>query len=180
MSAQGFQPIGKFERWANIGQRAASRSYAMANTSDFVNIPGMSKEVRDRVIAAFDALTNWRDEIETANERCLGKVLDQTSAVARSMGWPDEAIRATRDVLESTSKAQTQLIDQMVDGWKRQLKSPTAPMGIPRGFTAQIPGLSAATPEFNPLAPWTFWLQAAEMWQRAWLPEGSSHRQRSH
>ena len=152
----------------------------MANTSDITNIPGMTKELRDRVIAAFDALTNWRDEIETANERCLGKVLDQTSAVARSMGWPDQAIRATREALENASKAQTQLIDQIMEGWKRQLKSPTAPMGIPRSFAGQIPGLPTSIPEFNPLAPWTFWLQAAEMWQRAWMPEGSSHRDRSH
>jgi hypothetical protein len=152
----------------------------MANTSDFGNMPGMSKEMRDRVVAAFDALTNWRDEIETANERCLGKVLDQTSAVARSMGWPEQAITTTREALESTSKAQTQLIDQIMDGWKRQLKSPTAPMGIPRSFAGQVPGFSASTPEFNPMAPWAFWLQAAEMWQRAWLPEGSSHRHRSH
>ena len=69
----------------------------MASSSDFANIPGMTREVRDGVIAAFDALSNWRDEVETANERCLGKVLDRTSAIARSMGWPDQAIGATRE-----------------------------------------------------------------------------------
>ena len=60
----------------------------MATSSDFrsMNVPGVTKEVREGVTAAFDALSNWRDEIETANERCLGKVLDQTSSVARSMG----------------------------------------------------------------------------------------------
>ncbi len=172
--------MGKASELGEIVQRDSVEEYVMANTSDFTNIPGMTKEMRDRVIAAFDALTNWRDEIETANERCLGKVLDQTSAVARSMGWPDQAIRNTREYLENTSKAQTQLIDQVMEGWKRQLKSPTAPTGIPRSFAGQVPGLSTSAPEFNPLAPWTFWLQAAEMWQRAWMPEGSSHRDRSH
>ena len=55
----------------------------MASSSNFTNIPGMTKEMRDGLSAAFDALSNWRDEIETVNERCMGKVLDQTSAVAR-------------------------------------------------------------------------------------------------
>ena len=43
----------------------------MANSYDFANIPGMTKETREGVISAFEALANWRDEVETANERCL-------------------------------------------------------------------------------------------------------------
>jgi len=158
----------------------------MASSSNFTSIPGMTKEMRDGLSAAFDALSNWRDEIETVNERCMGKVLDQTSKVARSMGWSDQAIRTTREHLEKTSKMQIEMIDQMMDGWKQQLKSGTAPMAIPRSFTGHVPGLSATTlggtmPEFSPLAPWTFWLQAAEMWQRAWMPEPSPRRDtRSH
>ena len=157
----------------------------MASSSEFTNIPGMTKEMREGVIAAFDALSNWRDEIETANERCLRKVVDQTSAVARSMGWPDQVVRSTREYLENASKAQTEMIDQIMEGWKRQLKSPTAPMAIPRSFAGQVPGrptspFTEAMPEFNPLAPWTFWLQAAEMWQRAWMPDMPGRRDRSH
>jgi hypothetical protein len=158
----------------------------MASSSNFTNIPGMTKEMRDGLSAAFDAMSNWRDEIETVNERCLGKVLDQTSVVARSMGWSDQAIRTTREYLEKTSKMQVEMIDQITNGWKQQLKSGTAPMAIPRSFTGQVSGLSAtnltgAMPEFSPLAPWTFWLQAAEMWQRAWMPEASPRRNtRSH
>ena len=121
-----------------------------------------------------------------ATRLLMGKVLDQTSAVARSMGWSDQAIRTTREYLEQTSKMQIEMIDQITDGWKQQLKSGTAPMAIPQSFTGQVPGLSATTvggamPEFSPLAPWTFWLQAAEMWQRTWMPETPSRREmRSH
>ena len=147
----------------------------MANSSDFTNLAGMTKEMRDRVAAAFDALSNWRDEIETANERCLGKVLDQTSAVARSMGWPDEAVKTTRGYLLQTAKVQTQLIDQLMEGWKQQLKSPLAPMAIPRGLTGQTGPTASITasaiPEFDAFAPWKMWLQAAEMWQRTWMPD---------
>jgi hypothetical protein len=100
----------------------------MASSHNFTNIPGMTKEMREGVIATFDALSNWRDEVETANERCLGTVVDQTSAIARSMGWPDQAIRTTREYLEKTSKVQVEIIDQVMDGWKRQLKSATEPI----------------------------------------------------
>jgi hypothetical protein len=156
----------------------------MASSSEFTNIPGITKEMRENVGSAFDALSNWRDEIETVNERCLSKVLDKTSAVARSMGWPDQAVNATRQALESASKAQTEVIDQLIESWKKQLKSPTAPLGIPRGLAGQIPGVSAPSlygsmPEFNPLTPWTFWMQAAQAWQRAWMPEAPP-RNRSH
>jgi hypothetical protein len=150
----------------------------MATSSDFrsVNVPGVTKEVREGVTAALDALSIWRDEIETANQRCLGKVLDQTSAVARSMGWPDHAVKTSRDYLEQISKAQTKMIDGLMESWKEQLKSPT-PMEIPHRLTS---GLSAgAKPEFNPLTPWAFWMQAAEMWQRTWMPD-AAHKDRSH
>ena len=148
----------------------------MANSSDFTKIAGMTKEMRDRVAAAFDALSNWRDEVETANERCLGYVLDQTSAVARSMGWPDEAVKTTRDYLQQTAKVQTQLIDQLIEVWKQQLKSPIGPMAIPRGLTGQTSGpslsmMAGAMPDFDLFAPWKIWLQAAEMWQRTWMPD---------
>src|SRR5262245_39897756 len=92
----------------------------MSNPHDFKTMPGVSKEIREELVAAFDALSHWRDEIETVNERCLSTVLDRTSSVARSMGWPDRAIRTTRQYLENTSKAQTEMIDQIVEGWKRQ------------------------------------------------------------
>jgi hypothetical protein len=149
----------------------------MATSDNFANIPGLTKEMRDGVKATFDALANWRDEIEAVNERCLGKVLDHTSAVARSMGWPDQAIKTTREYLENSSKMQIEMIDQITDGWKQRLQSTTAPMAVPRSLIGHNPALANATPEFNPLAPWTFWLHAAEMWQRAWMPDGQPRRE---
>jgi hypothetical protein len=152
----------------------------MSTALDFKSISGITKEMREELVATFDALSNWRSEIETANNRCLGKVLDRTAAVARAMGWPDQAVRSTREYLESASKAQTEMIDQIVEGWKGQLKSSTAPMAIPRSLSAQGPDLASAfagaKPEFNPLAPWMFWLQAAKMWQRTWMPDTMSQK----
>ena len=155
----------------------------MASSSEFTNIPGMTKEMREGVAATFDALSSWRDEIEAVNERCSRKVVDQMSTVARAMGWPDQAVQSTAEYLKNASTAQTELIDQIMEGWKRQLRSPMAPMALPQSFTN--PPLSGAAfanamPEFNPLTPWTFWLQAAEMWQRTWMPDVPGRRYRSH
>jgi hypothetical protein len=111
-------------------------AYVMANSPDVTNIPGMTKEMRDGVVAAFDAMSCWRDEIESVNARCAGKVLDQMSATARAMGWSEQAVAATREYLAKASKMQTEVLDQLIDGWKRQLKSPVAPTAIPRCFTA--------------------------------------------
>ena len=153
----------------------------MSTALDFKSMPGITKQMREELVATFDAMSNWRDEIETVNKRCMGKVLDQTSAVARSMGWSDQAVRTTREYLEKTSKMQIEMIDRITDGWKQQLESGTGPMAIPRSFTGQVPGLSATTfggamPEFSPLAPWMFWLQAAEIWQRTWMPDTLSQK----
>ena len=149
----------------------------MVNAPDFRSRPGVSKETRDELVATFDALSKWRDEVETVNERCLSKVLVHTSAVARAMGWPDQAIRARREHLETAAKAQTEMIDQIIEGWKRQLKSTTAPMAAPRNFGEQIPGFGpGAKLDFDPLTPWKMWFQAAEMWQRAWMPDPQSRK----
>src|SRR6476659_3690591 len=123
----------------------------MVSSSEFANkMPGMTKEVRDGVVAALDALSKWRDEIETVNERCLKKVLDHTSAVARSMGWPEQAVRMTTEHLQNASKAQTEIIDQIMEGWKQQVMSPGA-MGVPRSFSGQMPSLpGGAMPTFDP------------------------------
>ena len=47
----------------------------IGSSSDFrnMNLPGITKEMREQLAAAFDALSNWRDEIENVNERSLSK-----------------------------------------------------------------------------------------------------------
>jgi hypothetical protein len=150
----------------------------MAISIDFGNVPGMTRELRASVISAFEALSNWRDEIESVNKRYVSKVLDETSAAARSMGWSDEAVRATRDCVGSISKTQTDMIDQIMENWKHQLTATTMPMAMPRSFAGQMPG--SAMPQFNPLEPWKFWFQTAEIWQRTWLPELPTNGSRGH
>jgi hypothetical protein len=154
----------------------------MISLPDLKNMPGISKEMREDLMATFDALSNWRDEIETANDRCLSKVLDRITATARSMGWPDQVVGAMREHLRNASKVQTRIIEQIIDAWKQQLRSPTSPMAVPGAFADQMAQLSesaasGAMPNVWALAPWSFWFQVAEMWQRAWIPPEPSRRE---
>lgn len=159
------------------------RVCVMAKASAFGEGSGLTKELREGVASAFDTLSQWRDGIDAVNERYLNKVLDQTSDVARSMGWPEEVIGATRKHLMSISKAQTDMIDQVMDSWKHQLSSATSPMSIPPGFSRGMRGITSpfagALPQFNPLEPWTFWFETAELWQSMWVaaaPRGDGRR----
>jgi hypothetical protein len=130
------------------------------------------------VAGALQALSKWQDELTAANERCLAKVLDQTSAAARAVGWPDHVINATRDQLLNASKIQAQAIDQATALWRKQLESPSS-MPVSRSFFGQRPSLPSssfpgAMPEMlgiggQPFAPMLFWMQTAEVWQRNWM-----------
>jgi hypothetical protein len=159
----------------------------MASSSEFRNMemPGVPKEMRESVTSAFDALANWKDEIDTANERCLKKVLDHTGTVAKAMGWPEQSIRATQEYLEKVANTQTEIIDQFIEGWKRQLRSQSGPTAVPRAFAEMVPGLTAPAmmggmPAFSTFSPWAFWMQAAEMWQRTLMPEQFSRDRSRH
>jgi hypothetical protein len=136
-----------------------------------------SNDARPAVAAAVQALSKWQDEIAAANERCLSKVVDETSAAARAVGWPDHVIKATRDQLLNASKAQSQVIEQVTELWKKQLESPRAPVpGRLFDQMQRVPGTThlGAMPEAfgvggQPFAPMLLWMQAAEMWQRQWM-----------
>ena len=138
-----------------------------------------SNDARQAVAAALHALSKWQNELAAANERCLGKVLDQTSAAARAVGWPHHVTNATREQLLHASKMQTQVIDQVTALWEKQLESSTSPMAVPRNLFDQMRRLPSSNfpgsmPEMfgiggQPFAPMLFWMQTAELWQRNWM-----------
>jgi len=80
---------------------------------------------------------------------------------------------------------QTQMIDQIMDAWEQQLKSPTRLQGA---AMLPMPALSASASN-DPMAdmmrfwemfpPFKLWMQAAEQWQRQWMPTESGSDQRS-
>jgi hypothetical protein len=94
------------------------------------------------------------------------------------MGWPDQFTVAAKEHLTRASKTQTYMIDQVMDGWERQLKASNIPAGLPESFRFQAPALfgSAFTDPVSEmlrlqeltLAPFKLWIHAAETWQRNW------------
>src|SRR5262245_6492348 len=110
--------------------------------SEISNLTSLSNEARQAVTGAFDALSHWRDEIFSANDRCLTKVLDQMATAHRAMGWPEHVTDAAKENLLKASKMQTQMIDQVMDAWEQQLKSPNVPWAMPEGLKFQMPAFS--------------------------------------
>jgi hypothetical protein len=163
----------------------------MMNVAEIRNLPSLSSGARQALTGAFNALAHWRDEIFSANERCLTKAVDEMAAAQRALGWPDHAIVAAREHLLKASKIQAHMIDQVMDAWEQQLKSSEGPAGIPRTFELRMRALSGsaiADPVSEmmrlteaTLIPFRLWLQTAEMWQRNWSAavSGLSERQES-
>jgi len=67
-------------------------------------------------------------------------------------------------------------MDQMMDAWEEQIKSPNPMTGSPSAMLSKLkslPGVSpgGSWPSANALAatnPMQFWMQWVEQWQKAW------------
>ena len=141
----------------------------MLSAAEIRDFTWLNGEARHALTQAFNAVSQWRDEISRANDRYLSNVLDQVAVAQRAQGWPNSVTVATRQHLLQASKVQTQMIDQLMGDWEHQLKSQAAP-----------PDASMRTPSLaNPVAemmrlggmtltPFKIWLNAAEAWQRSW------------
>ena len=69
----------------------------MMNASEIRNFTWLNGEVRQAVMDAVSAVSQWRDEIAVANDRYLTKAIDQVAAAQRAQGWPESVTAATRD-----------------------------------------------------------------------------------
>jgi len=146
----------------------------------------MTEDARKAASAAFEALSQWRDDMAKANENYSNKVFDQMAEASRAMGWPENMIDAARDQMQEASRMQLTMMDQLMDTWSKQVKSPDMSMANPADFMeqfkkfqqmgmgggmsgmpgmmpglGQMPGMSGMS-----MAPFQMWMQAAEMWQR--------------
>jgi len=124
---------------------------------------------REAVNAFFDALSAWRDEVGASTERYSETVLDKMVAAATAMGWSKELVEASRMHLVQASKMQMQMIDQLMDAWQAQLKSPMTSQFIAQLRPYSGVGLQPSSDTSSlAIAPVQFWMEAAEMWQRNW------------
>src|SRR5262247_2456636 len=85
---------------------------------------GLSDDARTAVNAAFDAMSAWRIETAKNSEKNIEQVIEKMAAAARALGWPQEIIEATRVQMLSITKMQIQTMDQVMDAWEEQIKSP--------------------------------------------------------
>jgi hypothetical protein len=144
---------------------------------NLMSVPGLSDEARKAVNAAFDAMSAWRVEMANSNEKNSEEVIEKMAAAARALGWPEQIVDATRAQLQSITKMQIQMMDQMMDTWEEQIKSPN-PMAVPSAMLSKLKSLPSVSPAGSwpnadafPMAainPMQFWMQFAEQWQKAW------------
>jgi hypothetical protein len=143
-----------------------------------MSVPGLSEEARKAVNAAFDVMSTWRIETAKNSEKNSEQVIEKMAAAARALGWPEQIVDATRAQWQSITKMQIQTMDQMMDAWEEQIKSPNPMTASPSAMLSKLKSL----PSFSPAGTWPnadafqmaamnpmqFWIQSVEQWQKAW------------
>jgi len=152
----------------------------MNRSFNAMQTPGLPEEARKAVTSAFDAMSAWRAELANASEKHGEKVLDKMATAAKALGWQEQIVDAVRSQMEGVSKMQLQMMDQMMEAWEAQLKSPN-PMGnfpsemmsklqsLP-GFPSSggFPGMQGFPGMTAGMNPMQFWMQLGQQWQKNW------------
>jgi hypothetical protein len=152
----------------------------MQNTprnSNLMSVPGLSDEARKAVNAAFDAMSTWRIEIVDNSEKNSEQVIEKMAAAAQALGWPEQIVDASRAQMQSITKMQIQTMDQMMDAWEEQIKSPNPMTASPSAMLLKLKPLPSISPagswpnadtfQMAAMNPMQFWMQVADQWQKA-------------
>jgi hypothetical protein len=138
---------------------------------DPMAVPGLSGEAGDAVNAAFDAMSTWRSETVNSSEKNLEQVIEKMAAAARALGWPEQIVDATRSQMQTVIKTEIQMMDQMVDAWEEQIKSPNPSEMLSKLKFLSGPGPVGSWPHLGDMStmnPMQFSMQFVEQWQKAW------------
>jgi hypothetical protein len=149
---------------------AQGRSHNPNHTS----IPGLPDDAKQAVNAAFDVISTWRAETAKHSE----KAIEAMTQAARSLGWPEQVVDATRAQVQTIMKMQTEAMDRVMDAWEAQINSPKGMAGFPSemmsklqsgsGFGPQAGGLNADALGNLMMNPVQFWMQFGQQWQKNW------------
>src|SRR6516162_1847950 len=141
------------------GDAAMQNKYAEVTPRNFnpTWAPALSDEARKAVNAAFDAMSTWRIETASNSEKNSEQVIEKLAAAARALGWPEQIVDTTRAQMQSITKIQIQTMDQMMDAWEEQIKSPSAMTGSPSAMLSKLPCPASARPAVG---------QAQTRWRR--------------
>ena len=159
------------------GNAAMSSKFTEAISRNFnpASAPGISDEARKAVNAAFDALSNWRTETVSSSEKSFEKVIEKMAAAARALGWPEQIVDVTRTQMESIAKMHVQMIDNVMDVWEAEIKSPSSSSAILSKLKF-MPNIgpagswpSAAASQMAAFNPFGAYMQFTRQWQKAWV-----------
>jgi hypothetical protein len=142
----------------------------------------LSDDARKAVDAAFEAMSTWRTETVKNSEKSSTQVIEKIATAAKALGWPEQIVDAMRTHLENITKMQVQTMDQMMDAWEGQLKSPASPSG----FLSKLKSFSSYgsadgdTFQMATLAPFQAYMSFLEQWQKACKETAASWSQMAH
>ena len=149
---------------------------------DWITTHELPDEARKAVKAAFEAMSAWCTEIKNS-KKSGERVTEKMAVAARALGWPEQIVGATRAQLQSITKMQIQTMDQIMDLWEEQIKSPNSSSNILSKLNS-LPSFRAAgswpgTEAFQQMAnPLQAYMSFAEQWQKAWTNAVTSWLQR--
>jgi hypothetical protein len=102
------------------------------------------------------------------------KVIDKMAEAARSLGWPAQIVDATRVQMQKITEMQIRSMDQIMDAWEAQIKSPASPSTMLSKLDS-LPGFGPAQNWFSPDAfqtalsnPLGAYMQFVGQCQKAW------------
>ena len=114
------------------------------------------------------------------------QVIEKIAAAAKALGWPEQIVDATRTHLENITKMQVQTMDQIMDAWEGQLKSPASPSGFLSKLKS-FPSFGSAGGWSNgdafqtaTLAPFQAYMSFLQHWQKACKDAVASWSQLAH
>jgi hypothetical protein len=107
----------------------------------------------------------------TNSEKSFEQVMEKMAEAARALGWPEQIVDATRSQIKSITKMQIQTMDQIMDAWEEQIKSPNPAQPILSKLKS-FPSLSpvdawSSAPQMASMNPLQIYMQFAEQWQKA-------------
>jgi hypothetical protein len=129
----------------------------------------LNKTKKKALDAALNAMDKWQAELVELTERRSGDVFDKLADVAQALGWPAEMVDTSRDQLLQASKAQTEMMRHMVEGWRSNLKSSNGRTIEPTTNTIGH-ALTAPPVELVKIATVLprFWMETMGTWQKNW------------
>src|SRR5260370_21873960 len=90
-------------------------------------------------------MSTWRIETASNSAKNSEEVIEKMAAAAQALGWPEQIVDATRAQLQSITKMQIQMMDQMMDAWEEQIRSPN-PMTVPSAMLSKLKSLPSVSP----------------------------------